>query len=220
MESKNERIAEILQKKLIVIVRGLPRQQLRKTAQALYDGGIRFLESTDSASGAVTDGQTAESIAMLTDAFGTSMHIGAGTVLTEEQVRLTREAGGEFIISPDTNEAVIRRSVELGLVSIPGALTPTEIQRAHQAGADFVKLFPVVSMGVDYVRAVCAPLSHIRLLAVGGVHLGNLRDYLRAGVCGFGIGTNIIDRACIERGDYAGITRLASEYTAVIGNAE
>ena len=154
MESKNERIAEILQKKLIVIVRGLPRQQLRKTAQALYDGGIRFLEITYSASGAVTDGQTAESIAMLTDAFGTSMHIGAGTVLTEEQVRLTREAGGEFIISPDTNEAVIRRSVELGLVSIPGALTPTEIQRAHQAGADFVKLFPVVSMGVDYVRAV------------------------------------------------------------------
>ena len=83
MESKNERIAEILQKKLIVIVRGLPRQQLRKTAQALYDGGIRFLEITYSASGAVTDGQTAVRIAMLTDAFGTSMHIGAGTVLTE-----------------------------------------------------------------------------------------------------------------------------------------
>ena len=106
-------------------------------------------------------------------------------------------AGGRFIISPDTNVSVIQKTRELGLVSMTGALNPTEIQTAHLAGADFVKLFPVTSLGADYVKAVKAPLSHVKFLAVGGVNTENMSDYLKAGVCGFGLGSNIVDKKLI-----------------------
>ena len=99
---------------------------------------------------------------------------------------------------------------------MPGALTPTEIQAAHCAGADFVKLFPITDMGIGYVKAVKAPLSHIKLIAVGGIDNNNMSDYLKAGVCGFGIGSNIVDKKMVDAGDYEGITNLAKKYTEVI----
>ena len=147
--------------KIVAIVRGVPREKLVPLAEALYRGGIRLLEITYSADGRVSDTDTAESIAELVNAVGDRMYIGAGTVLTEEQVRLTAEAGGSFIISPNVDVDVIVKTRELGLVSMPGALTPTEICQAHKYGADFVKLFPVSDLGVGYVKAVKAPLSHI-----------------------------------------------------------
>ena len=100
---------------------------------------------------------------------------------------------------------------------MPGALTPSEIQEAHRAGADFVKLFPITNMGVDYVKAVKAPLSHIRLLAVGGIDDGNISEYLKAGVCGFGIGSNIAKKALIDADDYAAITELSKKYVSAVG---
>ena len=141
------------------------------------------------------------------------MYIGAGTVLTEKQVDMTKAAGGCFIISPNTDEAVIAHTRLEGMVSIPGALTPTEIVTAHKAGADFVKLFPVSSLGASYIKAVSAPLSHIKLLAVGGVTPENMDEYFAAGAVGFGIGANIVDKKLVEAEDYAGITALAEKYT-------
>ena len=104
------------------------------------------------------------------------------------------------------------------MVSIPGALTPTEIQTAHKAGADFVKLFPVTGLGTEYVKAISAPLSHIKFLAVGGVDEHTMRDYLKTGVCGFGIGSGLVNRQLIESGHYGAITELAKKYVAVIEN--
>ena len=144
------------------------------------------------------------------------MYIGAGTVLTREQVRLTKEAGGLFIISPNVDEAVIRETCALGLVSMPGALTPTEICNAHSFGADFVKLFPAGDMGVGYVKSVKAPLSHIKMLAVGGINEKTIASYLRTGVCGFGIGSNIVSKKMVDENDYQGITALAREFVAAI----
>ena len=210
-------IKELEKEKLVVIVRGVEKGKLVPLAEAMYQGGIRFLEITYSANGAVSDEETASSIKMLTEHFGGRMYIGAGTVLSEKQVELTKAAGGRFIISPDTNPDVIQKTRELGMVSMPGALTPTEIQAAHRAGADFVKLFPITNLGVDYVKAVKAPLSHIKLLAVGGIHENNMADYLKAGVCGFGIGSNIIDKKMLAEENYEGITKLAEKFKAVIG---
>jgi 2-dehydro-3-deoxyphosphogluconate aldolase/(4S)-4-hydroxy-2-oxoglutarate aldolase len=144
------------------------------------------------------------------------MFIGAGTVLTEKQVELTKAAGGKFIISPDTNASVIRKTRELEMVSMPGALTPTEVQAAHIAGADFVKLFPVNDLGTGYVKAIKAPLSHIKMLAVGGVDENNIAEYVKAGINGFGLGSNIIDKKKIAENDWAGITRLAERYVALV----
>lgn len=208
----------ITQQKLIAIVRGVDGDQLIPMAEAMYEGGVRLLEITFSAKGTPSDEETARNIAMLARHFNGRMHIGAGTVLTPEQVELVAEAGGTFVISPDANTAVIEKTKQLGLVSIPGALTPTEIQSAHRAGADFVKLFPVTGLGTEYVKAVSAPLSHIKFLAVGGVDEYNMPDYLKAGVCGFGIGSSLVNRKLIEAGDYTAITELAKKYVAVIAN--
>lgn len=209
-------IKAIEREKLIVIVRGIEREKLIPLAEAMYEGGVRLLEVTYSANGAVSDEDTAENIRMLCEHFGDRMYIGAGTVITPRQVKLTKEAGGQFIISPDTYKKVIKKTRKLDMVSMPGALTATEIQAAHRAGADFVKMFPITNMGTDYVKAVKAPLSHIRLLAVGGVDQNNMKDYLKAGVCGFGVGSNIINKKMLAEEDYAGITALAKEYVAVV----
>lgn len=206
-------IEKIEKYKLIAIIRGVPREKLVPLAEALYEGGVRLLEVTYSANGSVSDEDTAASVSELARAFEGRMLIGSGTVLTPEQVRLTKMAGGEFIISPNADRDVIAETVRLGMVSIPGALTPTEIVDAHKAGADFVKLFPITNLGSSYVKAVKAPLSHIKLLAVGGIDEKNMEEYLRAGICGFGVGSNITDKKMIANGDWQGITALAKMYT-------
>ena len=144
------------------------------------------------------------------------MYIGAGTVLTEAQVLLTKNSGGKFIISPNCDRGVISKTNSLGLVSIPGALTPTEAQNAYTYGADFVKLFPIANIGFEYFKAIKAPLSHIPFLAVGGVNLSNIKDYLKAGALGFGIGSNIIDKKLIAEEKFSEISELAKKYTREI----
>ncbi len=212
---RNEVIKWVENEKIVVIIRGVAKDKLIPLAEAMYDGGIRLLEVTYSANGAVSDEDTAANIKMLAEHFEGRMFIGAGTVLTEKQVELTKEAGGKFIISPDTNPDVIRKTRELGMVSMPGALTPSEITAADRAGADFVKLFPITNMGTDYVKAIKAPLSHVKLLAVGGVDENNMADYYKAGACGFGIGSNIVNKKLIDANDFAAITELAKKYTSV-----
>lgn len=209
-------IDALYENKIIAIVRGVDREKLISLAQALYNGGIRFMEITYSADGKVKDEETAENIKILCDYFKEKMYVGAGTVLNVKQVELTKNVGGQFIISPDVREEVIKRTCELDMVSIPGALTPTEIQTAHKAGADFVKLFPVTNLGVDYVKAIKAPLSHIKFLAVGGINTKNMCDYLKAGVCGFGIGGNIINKEMLEKNDYEALENLAREYISAL----
>lgn len=197
----NATIEQILNEKIIMIVRGVPANQLADLAEAMYRGGIRLMECTYDASGKVSDEQTAEAIGMLSRRMEGRMLVGAGTVLAEQQVLLTKQAGGKFIISPDTNEQIIRSTKESELVSIPGALTPSEAMVANRAGADFVKLFPASTMGPAYVKAVRAPLSHIRFLAVGGVNLTNLSDFLAAGACGVGMGVGAAEKRALANGD-------------------
>ena len=182
----------------------------------MYEGGIRLLEVTYSANGKVSDEDTAENIRILAEHFKDKMYIGAGTVLTEKQVELTAAAGGKFIISPDTFPSVIEKTRALGLVSMPGALTPSEMQIAHRSGADFIKIFPITSLGASYVKAVKAPLSHLKMLAVGGIDENNIAEYLKAGINGFGLGSNIIDKKKIAENDWAGITELARKYVGLV----
>lgn len=213
---RKEVIEAIEKEKIIVIVRGVKKEKLISLCNAMYEGGIRLLEVTYDASGAVSDEETSESIKMLSKEFEGRMYIGAGTVLSEKQVELTKNAGGKFIISPNTDKAVIEKTIELDMVSMPGALTPTEIKTASDFGADFVKLFPISNFGADYVKAVRAPLSNIKLTAVGGVNEENIPSYIKAGVSGFGIGTNIVDKKLLENEEYENITLLAKKYVEVV----
>lgn len=195
--------------KIIAIVRGAEPEQCKAVAKALYDGGIRLMEITYDQRHPESWQATADAIGALAKEYDGRMFVGAGTVTSPELVVLTARAGGAFIISPDTDVEVIKKTRKLGLVSMPGALTPSEIKTAHNAGADFVKLFPAGSLGADYLKAVKAPLSHIKLMAVGGVNEENAAEFLKAGAAGLGVGGNLAKKAWIEAGEYEKLTAAA-----------
>ena len=205
-----ESIIDLIEKeKIIAIVRGAEPEQCKAVAKALYAGGIRLMEITYDQRRPESWQATANAIGALAREYEGRMFVGAGTVTNPELVELTAKAGGAFIISPDTDVAVIKKTRELGLVSMPGAMTPSEIKTAHNAGADFVKLFPVGSLGAGYLKAVKAPLSHIKIMAVGGVNEENAAEFLKAGAAGLGVGGNLAKKAWIEAGEYDRLTAAA-----------
>ena len=214
-----QKVIELIEKhRIIAILRGIHKEDLLPLSEALYQGGIRLLEVTYSNHSLQSDEDTADLIKLLSENMKNKLEIGAGTVLTEKQVRFTHDAGGSFIISPNTDGTVIKETLRLGMVSIPGALTPTEVVAAHNYGADLVKLFPVTSLGTEYIKAIRSPLANIKLLAVGGVDLNNINEYLRAGACGVGIGACIADKGMIRQKNWEGIAKLARAFTERVEN--
>ena len=213
MLNREEIIKDIEKNKIIVIMRGFTEEQLINSVDAMEKGGIRLVEVTFDQAKTVSDEATAANIRALKNHFEGKVRIGAGTVMTEEQVELAYKAGAEFIISPDCYEGVIRKTRELGMVSIPGVFTPTEAANSHRYGADFAKLFPNSEVKISYLKALAVPLSHIKFLAVGGVNSDNMKEYLDAGAKGIGIATAIADKKSIFNGDYAEITRRAKLFT-------
>ena len=205
-------ISSVYEGKVVAILRGVAEDKLIPIAEALYEGGIRMIECTFDHSREDCIEANCRMISMLAQHFAGRIHVGAGTVLTTEEVDATAAAGGEFIISPNVDEAVIRRSREIGAVSMPGAMTPTEIVNAWKAGAHFVKVFPAGDMGVSYMKSVRAPLKHIPMLAVGGITPENIPEFTKAGACGFGVGSPLLPKGAAENGDYAAITERARQF--------
>ena len=214
--SRNEIIQKIYDKKIIAIVRGLSNEYMLALAESLYAGGIKMMEVTFDQKYPENWNQTTSAISLLHEKMADRMIIGAGTVTSIQLVELAYQAGASYIVSPDTQKDVIEKTRQLGMVSLPGALTPSEITAAYSYGADFVKLFPISDLGLHYVKAVRAPLGHIPMLAVGGVNENNLKDFLDAGVAGVGVGGCLVNKAWIEAGEYSKITELAKKFTANI----
>ena len=210
-------IQKVLDRKIVAIVRGVYGEDCVNLARALCEGGIELLEVTFDQSKPESLNRTSDTIRQLVQALGDKMIFGAGTVTTLEMLELARNAGAQFVVSPDTNEEVIKATVAAGMVSMPGALTPTEIVTAHRYGADFVKLFPAGTQGTAYFKAVTAPLNHIRLLAVGGVNEKNIADFMAAGAVGAGVGGNLVNKTWIANGEFDKITALAKEFTEKAG---
>ncbi len=201
-------IQNVLETKVVAIVRGLGGGYTQ-LAQALYDGGVRAVEVTFNQKDSATWSQTTAAIGQIKALMGDKMAVGAGTVTSEELAELAYAAGAQFIVSPDTNESVIRRTKALGMVSMPGAMTPSEILQAHRAGADFVKVFPAGTLGSSYIKAIRGPLNHIRLLAVGGVSEKNAGEFIKAGCAGVGVGGSLVNKEWIAAGEFHKITALA-----------
>ena len=216
---KDKIISAIEEHKVIAILRGIPGDKIIQTAEALYAGGIRLIEITYSANGSTPHEETSANIKKLAEHFGDRLCVGAGTVVSTEIVDLAAAAGAKYMISPDTNVDVIRRTVELGLVSMPGALTPTEILTAHYAGSDFVKLFPVGALGTAYIKGVCAPISHVKLMGVGGVNEDNAAEFIRAGVIGVGVGGNLANKKWVAAGEFDKLTDTAKKLVDNVMNA-
>lgn len=206
----------ILEKKIIAICRGIYGQDLLDLAAALSRGGVAMIEVTFDQSDPENLKKTGDAIKSL-KAQCPDMRSGAGTVLNLTQLQVANDAGAEFIISPNTDTAVIRKTKELGLISIPGSMTPSEIAEASAAGADFVKLFPAAQLGSNYIKAVLAPLNNIKLLATGGINETNLMEFLKAGCVGAGVGGNLCDKKLIEAKAFDTLEENARKYSSQIG---
>ena len=206
IDMREEVIQKILDSKIIAIVRGANPEQAVFVARAIFEGGIKLIEVTFNQKRPESFLETVRAIRAIKENVP-EMIVGAGTVLTTEQVDLAIGAGAEYIVSPDTDVEVIKHTVKNGLVSLPGAYTPSEVKNAYNAGADFVKLFPCTD--VAYLKALKAPLSHIRIVAVGGVNTENAMDFLKAGAIGIGVGSSLVNKKYLENGEYEKITQTA-----------
>ena len=216
----DEVLARIGQEKLVAILRGVPMERVDGVVGALVRGGVRILEFTfDHAEPDCVAGNAAK-IRRTAQRFGDQVLVGCGTALTVQEVEAACDAGACLVISPNVDMAVIRRTRQLDMVSMPGALTPTEITAAWQMGADIVKLFPAGELGVGYIKAVRGPLAHIPMSAVGGVKPENFGEFLNAGVCGFGVGGQLVLGKAVKSGDDAAIEARARAFTQAIAQWE
>ena len=206
----------VRQRKIVAIVRGLPPENMVRLGHAFEEGGIGLMEITYNQRAPETWKDTAAAIEAVAKEFGDRLLAGAGTVITLEQVAMTYNAGGRYLVTPATQPEIIRAGKALGLGLYPGAMTPTEILEAYNAGADAVKVFPASALGVGYIKAVRAPLSHIPLMAVGGVNEKNAADFMKAGCVGLGVGGNLVNKEWIENGEWGKITALAKEFMKAV----
>ena len=183
MDTKNALI-QLWDSKLIAIFRGVPKAEAGPVARALAEGGICFFEICLNHNSENLKEEFQEQWEQVRKAVGRDACVGAGTVLSVEQVEMVAQCGGQMIVSPCTNPAVIKRTKELGLICIPGAMTPTEITLAYEAGADMVKLYVVEDP--HYVSMLRGPLGHIPMQVTCNVNLHTIPEFLKAGVRAFG----------------------------------
>lgn len=204
---------------LIVIFRGVNKENAPKIANALYEAGVKVVEVAFNPSDENTVKTTTDIIKTIISEMGDKLVVGAGTVISTEFAQAAADAGAKFIFSPNTDVEVIKKTKELGLVSIPGALTPSEMMTAYNAGADLIKLFPITKNDVDYVKGITKPLSHIPYICVGGTNPDAIECFIKAGAKGVGTGVSILKPELIENEDYDEIKRLAELHLQKIKEA-
>ncbi len=213
----NEAAKEIfLRERLTVLMRRIPEEIIPALAEAVLMGGVRILEITFDPSDAKTNEKTARIIEKLNASFGEKLLVGAGTVLTPENVRAASSAGAAFCYSPNTDPEIVKLTKEAGMLSIPGAFTPSEIMQAHRAGADFVKLFPITKNDIGYLKNVTSPLSHIPFICTGGVDPETIPLFFEAGAAGVGTGASIFRPDLVRTLDLPAVTALAAAHVAAV----
>ena len=209
----NPFVKEFMESKVIVVCRGIAREEIVKVASALYEGGIRFMEVPFNQADPSTFSATAAKIKAVKEALGGKMHVGAGTVITMEQFELAKDAGAEIIVSPTMEEDVITATKAAGLISMPGCATPSEMTRAYKLGADLIKLFPSSMVNMKVIKEIRVPLNHLPLVCFGGVSAENIQEVLATGVVGVGVASAVLDKQALADKDYEKITALAKELT-------
>lgn len=215
MAECEKNLAFIREHKVVTICRKVYGDDLLRLTEALCAGGVKLMEVTFDQGDPQCLERTAEAIRMIRERFEGGVLPGAGTVLSPNQVKIAKQAGAAYIISPNTNLSVIGETLKAGLVSIPGAMTPSEIMTAHDAGAHLVKLFPAGSLGMKYIQDILAPINHVGLVATGGVTEENWPDYLKLGFAGAGVSSRLCDKKRIAEGDFAEITKRADAFRRI-----
>ncbi|OHB83914.1 MAG: 2-dehydro-3-deoxyphosphogluconate aldolase [Planctomycetes bacterium RBG_16_64_12] len=208
--SQEATLARIVSSGVVAVVRAPSGELLVDVAQALRDGGVEAIEITFTVPGAH------RVLEQVRERLGERVLLGAGTVLDPETARTALLAGAEFIVAPTLNLDVIRLCRRYAKVVIPGALTPTEVLTAWEAGADIVKVFPSDITGPSYLKAIHGPLPQVRLMPTGGVNLQTAADFLRAGACALGVGGALVEPKAVAAGDMARIESLARQLAQIV----
>lgn len=212
--TKEDILSCITEVGIVPVVRTASAEGAIKAVDAIYRGGIRAAEITMTVPGAI------RALEKVADQFGDRLVLGAGTVLDPETARACMLAGAEFFVTPSLKTATIEVAKRYSKVICPGALTPTEVLTAWEAGADIVKIFPCGNVGgAKYIRALKGPLPHIEMIPTGGVNLENAGEFLKAGACAVAVGGELVDAKSVKEGRFDVIEERARQYLAVISRA-
>lgn len=213
MRSRSEIVAAIKASGLVAVIRTPKSEMVEPVCEALLAGGITALEIT------LTVPNALEAIRAINRKLGEKALIGAGTVLNAESCRAAVSAGAEFVVSPITRLEIIAAAHASGKPVMIGAYTPTEAQTAHEAGADFIKIFPADKLGPGYIKNIRAPLPHLQIVPTGGVDLQTAPEFLKAGCAALGVGSSLLSAELLNNANWPGLTRLAAEYVNVVRRA-
>ncbi len=209
-EMQENLLSRVLDSGIVAVIRASNGDLLADVAEALLAGGVNVMEITFTVPAAI---RVLERVA---EQIAGRVLLGAGTVLDAETARAALLAGAEFIVSPNTNLDVIRLCRRYGKLVMPGALTPTEVVTAWEAGADIVKIFPSEITGPKYLKALHGPLPQVRLMPTGGVDLNTAAEFLRCGACALGVGGSLVEKKAVESGNLARIESLARQFVQIV----
>ena len=212
--NKEEVLRQIKEVGVVPVVRARSADEAARVVEAIKAGGVSVLEIT------MTVPRAVELIAELSERYGEEAAVGAGTVLDPETARACIMAGARFVVSPSLNLQTIELCRRYGVAVMPGALTPTEVLTAWQAGADMVKVFPCGAVGgASYLKALKAPLPQVELIPTGGVSLQTAADFIRAGASALGVGSDLVDLKALAEGQAEVITERARQFVEIVRDA-
>jgi 2-dehydro-3-deoxyphosphogluconate aldolase/(4S)-4-hydroxy-2-oxoglutarate aldolase len=208
--SKEQALQRVLDCGIVAVVRSPDSQQLVDACAALADGGVSVVEITFTVPDAL------DVLRQVRRSLGDRVLLGAGTILDAETGRAALLAGAEYLVAPTLNLDVVRLCKRYGKLVMPGCFTPTEILTAWEAGADVIKVFPADVLGPAFFKAVRAPLPQVRLMPTGGVDLTTAAEFLKAGACCLGVGSQLVEPKAVAAGDFARIRDLARQYVQIV----
>jgi len=209
VHSKSEIISRLTNPGIIAVIRAQKPEQVLPLSEALIAGGVIAIEITMTTPNAIA------AIREASQKLGTRGLIGVGTVLDAATAREAIAAGAEFVVTPITRPEIVAAAHAADRPVMLGAYTPTEAQLAHEAGADFVKIFPADGLGPNYIKAIRGPLPHLRIVPTGGVDLKTAADFLKAGCVALGVGSSLVSTKILQESDWTELTRRAREFVAI-----
>jgi len=207
----DDAITKIHEIGIVPVVRAANLDEARRAVDAICTGGIPIIEIT------MTVPDAPAMIQELTRHYGSSVLTGAGTVTSAKQAEICLDAGAQFLVSPGLSVAVLKHSAKRGILAIPGALTPTEVMSALEAGAKIIKIFPCGSVGgAKHIKALRAPFPDIRLVPTGGVNLSNAAEYVAAGAFALGVGADLVDLVALRKNEPSKIIDMAKTLVVTV----
>lgn len=210
MSDRQGIIQKLVQPGIIAVVRAQSAAQIPAMTEALLASGVVAVEITMTTPGAL------DAIRDAVRLFGSKACVGVGTVLDEKTCRAALDAGAEFVVTPVLRPALVPVVHGAGRPIMLGAYTPTEAQTAHEAGADFIKIFPADTLGPSYIKSIRAPLPHLKIVPTGGVDLKTAGEFIQAGCVALGAGSSLVSKRILTENDWPALTRLAAEFVEVV----